>query len=247
MNTNYQRGIDYARQNGTRLPSGVWWVPAHPSNYTASNRGRDRINAIVIHSTEGWGGGSQVFAKEGRKASAHYGIERNGMVTQMVADKDVAWHAGSGVNSQSIGIEHAGFAKASRNDAGWPAPLLRSSAKLVAKLARKYRIPPNRRHIFGHSESGGCKGLPSATPGNPVPGYVMNSAGERGGGFSCHYDPGIAFPWNRYMALVRWYYYRPFILAAGGLAALVFVARSGRRRARRRETGWQQIAEGIVG
>jgi len=232
MDSRYQRGVDYARRHGRRMANGVWWVPAHRGNYTTANRDRSTINAIVIHTTEGWGGGSDVFQGEGRKASAHYGIERNGMVTQSVADKDVAWHSASGMNAQSIGIEHAGFAQ----ETAWPPALLRASAKLTARLARKYRIPLNRRYITGHSEVGRCKGSPSATPGHPVLGPVINAQGERGGGTSCHYDPGKAWPWNRYLGLARWYYYRPLVLGAAGAAAVVFLL-GRRRRRRRRLTG----------
>ena len=46
------------------------------------------------------------------KVSCHYLINRNGIVTQMVKDKFIAWHAGkskwkkiNNLNNRSIGIE----------------------------------------------------------------------------------------------------------------------------------------------
>jgi N-acetyl-anhydromuramyl-L-alanine amidase AmpD len=245
--TRYERGVKYAMENGTQMSNGVWWVPAAPGNYTVGNRDKGQINAVVIHTAEGWSAGAKTFRKGGRKASAHYGVERNGLITQMVADKDIAWHAGSGLNTQSIGIEHAGYAKASRNqqrgERGWPRVQLRASAKLVARLARQYRIPVNRRYIVGHNQAGACKGTPSAMPGRPTLGPVLNSRGQRGGGKGCHYDPGVDFPWGRFMMLVKWYRYRPWILGLGGLtiAALVVTAR---RRGQRRIAGWESIAAG---
>ena len=59
--------------------------------------------------------------------------------------------------------------------ADWTDALLRSSAKLTAAICKKYRIPVDRAHIIGHSE---------------VPG-------------ANHTDVGPAFPWARYVALVK--------------------------------------------
>ena len=53
-----------------------------------------------------------------REASAHYQVEVDGTIGQLVNDWDTAWHAGdSAANSYSIGIEHANTGGAAE---GWP-------------------------------------------------------------------------------------------------------------------------------
>src|SRR5438046_97679 len=89
------------------------WVPASSSNFTVSNREHTYpINMIVIHDIEGSAGSAiQAFQDPSRAASAHYVVDYNGSITQMVLEKDVAWHAGNwDYNTRAIGIEHAGFA-----------------------------------------------------------------------------------------------------------------------------------------
>jgi len=161
------------------------------------------IEAIVIHTTEGWSGGGRTFMKGSRKASAHYGIERDGRITQSVLDKDQAWHA-PGANTWGIGIEHSAFAKDNPNNSkhlGFTMAQINASAKLVAKLCRKYNIPINRKYIFGHNEVG--KGT---VPGAPR---------GRGG----HSDPGPYWDWDAYMSLVKYYYYRRYYIAGGLILA----------------------------
>ena len=68
---------------------------------------------IVMHYTAGYDAASAIntFKKSGG-ASAHFVVDTDGEITQMVSTADVAWHAGFGlyherpkVNSFSIGIE----------------------------------------------------------------------------------------------------------------------------------------------
>lgn len=85
--------------------------PASPSNYT---QGRSqKITKIVDHhaATTDFDGIGRTFQKEGRNASAHYGVGRNGNVDQYVDEANTAWHAGTpnpatNPNPSSIGIEH---------------------------------------------------------------------------------------------------------------------------------------------
>lgn len=69
---------------------------------------------IVMHYTAGWTGHSAVqsLSQEGRKVSAHFVIDRDGEITQLVACRRQAWHAGPsrylgyhGLNAHSIGLE----------------------------------------------------------------------------------------------------------------------------------------------
>lgn len=86
------------------------WVPS-PNFYPGANP----REIIVMHYTAGYTAGSAIntFKVKGPKpASAHFVVEVDGAITQMVSTKDRAWHAGYGVyegrpsvNNFSIGIE----------------------------------------------------------------------------------------------------------------------------------------------
>lgn len=194
-------------ESAGKTEEGYLWFPA--VHYSPDNRGPDEINAIIIHTTEGWSGGGRTFMKGNRRASAHYGIERDGTITQSVLDKDRAWHA-PGANGWGIGIEHSAFAKDNPNNSkhlGFTQAQIDASAKLVAKLVRKYNIPITRGYIFGHNEVG--KGT---VPGSPQ---------GKGG----HSDPGPYWDWDNYLRLVKYYYYRRYYITGGvivGAAALGF-------------------------
>src|SRR5205823_9909625 len=88
---------------------GAIWRPASPANYTRANRpASSPIVRIVIHATEGpYWSAIHWFQNPAARASAHYVVRSSdGQVTQMIAEKDEAWHAGNGYyNATSIGIE----------------------------------------------------------------------------------------------------------------------------------------------
>jgi hypothetical protein len=105
--------------------------------------------------------------------SAHYVVRSSdGQITQMVREKDRAWHAGnSDYNHRSVGIEHEGYV----SDASWfTDQMYRASAALTRDIAGRYGIPKDRTHIIGHVE---------------VPG-------------TDHTDPGPYWDWNKYMSYV---------------------------------------------
>ena len=151
------------------------WVPAHSSNYTAANRPSSHsIRYIIIHVTQGsYAGTISWFQNPSSNVSAHYVIRSSdGAITQMVREKDIAWHAGNWTyNTQSIGIEHEGWVS---NCTWFTDAMYRSSAALTRNIALKYGIPMNRNYIIGHNE------VPGAT----------------------HTDPGSCWDWNYYMSLV---------------------------------------------
>ncbi|RAL26477.1 amidase [Thermoflavimicrobium daqui] len=153
------------------------WVAASSSNYTSANRPADgnKINYVIIHTTQGsYAGAISWFQNPAAQVSAHYVIRSSdGQVTQMVQNKDIAWHAGNWTyNAQSIGIEHEGYV----NDPAWYTDVMyRSSANLTRWLCDKYGIPKDRTRIIGH---------------NQVPGAT-------------HTDPGTHWDWNYYMNLVK--------------------------------------------
>jgi N-acetylmuramoyl-L-alanine amidase len=102
------------------------------------------IDKIVLHCTEGsLASALAEFQKsDGRQVSAHYVIDRNGDIYQMVSDSDRSNHC-MGANQNSIGIEHV----ASETDL-LTAPQAAASAALIRWLVEQYHIP--RTNIFGH-------------------------------------------------------------------------------------------------
>lgn len=156
--------------------SSALWVPANSGNYTAASRPSTYpINYVVIHFTQGsYGSAINWFQNPSSNVSAHYVIRSSdGQITQMVQEKDYAWHAGNRTyNQQSIGIEHEGFV----SQPSWYTDVMyRSSAALTRSLCLKYGIPMDRAHIIGHNE------VPGAT----------------------HTDPGPYWNWTYYLQLVR--------------------------------------------
>jgi N-acetyl-anhydromuramyl-L-alanine amidase AmpD len=164
----------------------VRFIPASAANYSAARRPASAVRLVVIHVTEGsYGGTIQWFRSPRARASANYVVSREGALTQMVRDSNVAWHAGNAwVNLHSIGVEHEGYAaeRAVFTDAQY-----RASARLVAGLLRRYVLPIDRRHVIGHNE---------------VPDPLHPSLA---GGFAHHTDPGRYWDWARYMSYVRSY------------------------------------------
>ncbi|MFZ1080394.1 MAG: N-acetylmuramoyl-L-alanine amidase [Candidatus Kryptoniota bacterium] len=115
------------------------------------------IEAIIIHSSYN-ALGSDSFNIDGIlreyrdiKVSPHYVINRGGTIYQLVADKDVAYHAGKSrlpdgkkdVNAVSIGIEIIN----TENDSPTEVQYL-SLANLVKCLKSKYPI----KYVLGHSD-----------------------------------------------------------------------------------------------
>jgi len=129
--------------------SGTRFIAADSSNF--SRRSSRSISKIVIHTIEGSEGGAISWFQNPRSnVSAHYIVSHAGRITQMVRDRDVAWHA-RGVNFESIGIENEGYA--GRN--GWTDVQMNTLARVVRELCDQYGIPKNRRHIIGHHEVSG--------------------------------------------------------------------------------------------
>ena len=161
-------------------------MPASRANYYRANRPfSSPITRIVIHTTESpYAAAIGFFAHSGAHASAHYVIRSSdGAITQMIHDRDIAWHAGNPqYNATSIGIEHEAYV----HDCSWYTDAMyQSSARLVAFLVRQYGIPIDRAHIIGHNQ----------VPDPFHPGEF--------GGYAHHTDPGPCWNWPKYMALVR--------------------------------------------
>lgn len=109
-----------------------------------SSRNGAGINMIVLHSTTAATveGTINWFMDPKSQVSAHYIVDKNGDIYQMVSDDRSAWHA-KAINSRSIGIEHVATATDRLTDAQSIA-----SAQLVRWLAAQYGIPA--ANVMGH-------------------------------------------------------------------------------------------------
>ncbi|MFE9996245.1 N-acetylmuramoyl-L-alanine amidase [Streptomyces avermitilis] len=151
-------------------------------NHDLADRPRDqKIDYIVIHDTEAILPSMLRTVQYPTEASWHYSIRSSdGHITQHVRTKDVAWHSGNQfVNARSIGIEHEGFL--TQPDAWYSEQMYRSSARLVRYLAKKYGIPLDRQHVFGHDN---------------VPAPTASSIPDM------HDDPGPFWDWRHYFDLL---------------------------------------------
>lgn len=158
--------------------SGAAWVAACSSNYSNYSRTAADISYVIIHKIEGsYSGCISWFQNCSAQVSAHYVISKNGEITQMVKEEDVAWHAGNwNYNLASVGLEHEGYtAKDDVTDAEYKA-----SAALTKDICDRNGIPKSRTYIIGHNE------VPGATHTDPGAywdwTYYMQLVGGSGGG-----------------------------------------------------------------
>ena len=127
-------------------------------NHSKKIRPKKQIKFVIIHYT-----GMQSEIESVRrlkdfksKVSCHYLINRRGVITNMVNDKHIAWHAGkskwksfSNLNNFSIGIElvNKGHRLGYQN---FPNPQIKSLIKLCLNVKRKYKI--KKDNFLGHSD-----------------------------------------------------------------------------------------------
>ncbi|WP_115685958.1 peptidoglycan recognition protein family protein [Corynebacterium senegalense] len=137
------------------------WNALEPDKYALVGghrftRGRTRpIDRIVIHHNAGVNLTTEDCRdlwNNSREASAHYQVERDGTIGQLVNDGDTAWHAANAdINARSIGIEHANIGGPPR----WQISdeTIENGARLVAALCRGYNLgrPTWGRNVFPHS------------------------------------------------------------------------------------------------
>lgn len=188
--------------------AGFWseaeFIPASENNYCSKQNNYCEypqrsfptdIRAIVIHTGEGsfqsiisW------FQNPKSRVSAHYVVSREGKITAMVNEEDVAWQAGNWeFNTRSIGIEHEAY---SGEKGSFTEEMYQASARLVRALIAKWKIPPihpeggvlEPKGIIGHNQVL-----------NPKKDFCQNCDF---GGCSCHFDPGPHFDWNYYLDLI---------------------------------------------
>lgn len=150
----------------------VEYCPASSSNFSSESRTAGDIKYIVIHTVQGsLDSAVHTFSSPDLSypRSAHYTIGLSGEVVKSIPPSKVAWHAGTSrlgsgekhesrvLNSNSIGIEHAGYV----GDRNFPTrQQYFTSAALTRYLCELYDIPMNRSHIVGHDEIKSTKGDP---------------------------------------------------------------------------------------
>lgn len=116
-----------------------------------------KIDTLVVHTSYNALGGDEFdkdkVIQEWKDAGVapHYMIARDGTVYQLVADQNIAWHAGvaktpdgrTDVNSFSLGIEII-----NTRDGKFTSAQYDASNRLISDLKKKYTI----KYILGHSD-----------------------------------------------------------------------------------------------
>ncbi|WP_348629943.1 thiamine phosphate synthase [Methylocystis rosea] len=115
------------------------------------------ISSLVLHYT-GMPTGESALAllcNERSEVSAHYVVNEDGSILQLVPEARRAWHAGisfwageTDMNSSSIGIEivHPGH----DDPRPYPAAQIEATAALAKDICRRHAIPPER--VLAHSD-----------------------------------------------------------------------------------------------
>ena len=126
-----------------------------PIHWQASpNFDQRRPNLVIIHHTSNTTSAQALhtLTTPERKVSAHYLIDRDGSIIQLVRESDRAWHAGKSwwggitdVNSSSIGIELDNSGSEPFADAQIDALLA-----LLADIRQRYPIPA--ANFIGHGD-----------------------------------------------------------------------------------------------
>jgi N-acetylmuramoyl-L-alanine amidase len=149
-------------------------VIAAPSPNFNERGGKD-IDTIVLHHTASNNGAADLAHMRNPKSevSAHYMVDRDGKIYQLVGDSKRAWHAGKGelhgvptdVNGRSIGIEIV-------NDGSGKTPFteaqMKSLTQLTGYLKQQYNVPMS--NIVGHKDVAVPKGRKS----DPAPNFDWN-------------------------------------------------------------------------
>lgn len=133
------------------------------------------INKIVLHHNAGnltIRGCYNVW--QDREASAHYQVQSDGRIGQLVWDKDTAWHAGDfNANATSIGIEHADC-----QTRPWKISdaCLENGAHLVAALCKYYKLgrPTWMKNVFPHSHFSATE-CPASIAGSQNAAYMKRA------------------------------------------------------------------------
>lgn len=177
-------------------------IPFVPARYLYRGRKQPRRTVVVIHSMEiaetnttAEKVAALFSGANSPRASFHFAVDRNSVV-QSVAVGDTAWHA-PGANNDGIGIEHAGYARQSRDQWLADGDMLNNSAGLAASIVHGLELFPGiripvRRLTVKELQDGVSSGFAGHRD--------VTDAFHR----STHQDPGNEFPWDVYLAKVAY-------------------------------------------
>lgn len=174
--------------------SGLRWTPS-------PNFDERRPNFVIIHQTtnDNSAHALRTLTDPQRKVSAHYLIDRDGTIYQLVDERNRAWHAGASywggltdLNSASIGIELD-----NTGEEAFPAPQVVVLLGLLSELQQRYQIPP--QNFLGHGDVAPRR---KQDPGRLFPWKIL---AEHGFGLWCEASEGalpVSFePWLALQAL----------------------------------------------
>lgn len=176
------------------------WCPFAAQHLLANHYSLSELprNTVVLHITEGTTASSAISTFEAsvspNRVSAHFVIDRDGLITQLVSIKDTAWHA-SQANGHSVGIEHVAlsvsgaanlnlkyFAQIAtghqKSFEAMPATpeQYAASAKLIAWLCGELGVPVDRAHVRTHNEASPIDGHALCCTGGLDPDKVVSIA-----------------------------------------------------------------------
>ncbi|WP_209139600.1 MULTISPECIES: N-acetylmuramoyl-L-alanine amidase [Niastella] len=179
---------EVAAVQSTDYPPALW-DQASTSNFTVG-RGGVAITNVTIHTTQGsYAGTISWFNNASAQVSAHYVVRSSdGQITQMVLEKDKAWHARS-ANPYTIGIEHEGFVES--GNTWYTDAMYNSSAALVRDICASNNI-----------DGSTCFRGPATSGTNFLP-ITVRIKGHQHYPDNTHTDPGIYWNWSRYADLIN--------------------------------------------
>jgi hypothetical protein len=168
------------------------------TNFYRSRRGP--ILGIVVHCTAGLQGrptGADSSAEQTakyalnttRKVSWHSGSDRDSHL-RLLPDEYVAWHC-AGANTHTIGHEISKHDTTwADEDPAWVEQTLQQAADCLRLRALRWRIPLRRASVDELRRS--------VADGGPPVGFLAHSDLDP----ARRYDPGVDFPWARFLALM---------------------------------------------
>lgn len=121
-----------------------------PNHYPASFF--REINKVVIHATaiDSWENTKKWFMSAHSEESAHYVIDKNGEIYEMVDEIFPAWHAGE-MNLNSIGIQLV-----NNSIKKYPEIQVEEAAKLTADILNRHEMSID--NLVRHSDVSGERG-----------------------------------------------------------------------------------------
>lgn len=179
---------------------------SHPSPNHGSEL--DQPTLIVMHYTAGTtlGGAVSWLCNPAAKASAHFVIDRDGAVAKLINLHRQAWHAGrsswqgrAGVNAFSVGIELVNVGWLSVGPSGGAVDAYGRAYldEIVEVSTGSHRLWAAYTDQQIQTAAGLCAAIMQAVPSiTDIVGHEHVSPGRK-------VDPGPAFPWAPFRALVE--------------------------------------------